>query len=346
MTIHFFPKGNRQTASSRQRAYNVAVELSKLGVATLVHEPFVKLFRKASLASRVNSIFKIIRILSSVKKDDIIFVQRAVYSTYFLILLIPFKVVFRRKMVFDMDDAVFIHFPTRTRILTKLADIVIVGSHQLKEWAIKYNNSVHIIPTAIDYSRYSAYSSSYMDTKPLNIGWIGDGPAHFENLQLLVPIFRECINRNYNIKLIIVGSLGSEKLKSLFNTIPGMNVEYIDSLDWSEHDVVPKTIQTFDIGVMPLTNTSWNKGKCAFKAIEYMACGVPVVISDVGENKYLVEDGKNGFSALNTEDWVGKMEQLIFSKELRKKLGQMGQYTVRNAYSYHVTVPKMKFLLN
>lgn len=346
MTIHFFPKGNRQTASSRQRAYNVAAELSKLGVATQVHEPFVKMFKKASLTAKIRSVFKIFKVLSSVKRADIIFVQRAVYSTYFLILLVPYKLLFRRKLVFDMDDAIFIHFPFRTKLITRLADVVIVGSHQLKEWALKYNKSVHLIPTAIDYQRYSTYSSDYKDQRPVSIGWIGDGPAHFENLQLLVPIFQECVKRNHNLKLVIVGSLGSDKLKALFNTIPGIDVEYIDSLDWSEYDVVPKTIQTFDIGVMPLTNSFWNKGKCAFKAIEYMACGVPVVISDVGENKYLVEDGKNGFSAQNTEEWVKKMEQLIYSRDLRKKLGKKGQDTIRDTYSYHVTVPKMKYLLN
>lgn len=345
MTIHFFPKGDQQTASSRQRAFNVAAELSKLGLSTVVYKPFTQLLSKTPWPGKLRVIISIFRCLLNTKRGDIIFLQRAVYSNYFVIIVFFYKSVFRRKLVFDFDDAIFLNLPRQTRLLTHIADIVIVGSHNIMDWALKYNRSVYLIPTGIDFSCYSKYSVQYNNHRPITIGWIGHGPDHCDNLALFVPVICECARRKYSVRLMIVGSLQSEKVKSLFNSIPGIYIEYIDSLDWSEYGAVPKAIHSFDIGVMPLTNSLWNKGKCAFKAIEYMACGVPVILSAIGENNFVVEDGKNGFTAKDTEEWVTKLERLLHDAHLREKLGRNGQDTVRTTYSYDITMPKLRIIL-
>jgi glycosyltransferase involved in cell wall biosynthesis len=97
---------------------------------------------------------------------------------------------------------------------------------------------------------------------------------------------------------------------------------------------------------MPLIDTEWNRGKCAFKAVEYMACGVPAVISPVGENNYLVQDGVNGFLADSTEEWASKIERLYNDPGLLSGIGKKAQETIKERYSYESVVPFIVSVLN
>jgi glycosyltransferase involved in cell wall biosynthesis len=92
---------------------------------------------------------------------------------------------------------------------------------------------------------------------------------------------------------------------------------------------------------MPLLDNEWNQAKCAFKAIEYMACGLAVVCSKVGENNYLVKDGLNGFLAKDKDEWTEKIKRLILDSKLRERLGKEAQKTIKEKYSYQVNVPKL-----
>ncbi|MBU4536523.1 glycosyltransferase, partial [Patescibacteria group bacterium] len=97
----------------------------------------------------------------------------------------------------------------------------------------------------------------------------------------------------------------------------------------------------FDIGIMPLENSEWNKGKCAFKAVEYMACGVPVIISNVGENKFLIKNNVNGFLVENKYDWIKTVSYLILKDKERLEMGLKGRKTIEDRYSYRVNIPKL-----
>ncbi|TKK65022.1 glycosyltransferase family 4 protein [Ilyomonas limi] len=344
-TIHFFTKGDRNTASSRQRAYIVADKLKEVGLSCIVHEPFVNRLNKTKWPKKAVVIKDLFTCLLQVKSNDVIYLQRTVYSSYFINVLLLHHSFFKSKLVFDFDDAIFLHLPAQTERLTRKAERVIVGSHLLQEWAQQYNKHVYLLPTAIDFLCYSKYSIEYSEVKPITIGWIGHGPDHYENLEIFAPVIKACASRGLNIQLLIIGSLRSEKVKSLFSHIAGVTTHFIDSLDWSAPDVIPQALQPFDIGVMPLKNTEWNTGKCAFKAIEYMALGIPVVVSAIGENNYLIKNGINGFRASDTTEWADKLEQLICSVELRKKMGQCGQQTIKQYYAYHAIIPTLYNIL-
>lgn len=347
MVIHFFTKEDMQVGSSRQRAFLVAKELNKRGFYAIVHQPPLIFTSTAPWHKKIKLISQYISSLILIKKEDIIYLQRTIYNKYFLGLIILYKLLFRRKMIFDFDDAIYLHSPSKTKILTKLADAVIVGSHTLMAWAKKYNKNVYLIPTPVQFENYAKYTKKYPEIiNKIVIGWAGGAIDQFENLKLLVPVFQKLIDEGLQIKFILIGALGYKPVYELFEKIKGLETEFIDKLDWSKSDAMPRQIQRFDIGVMPLVDNGWNRGKCAFKAIEYMACGVATICSAVGENNYLIRDGQNGFLARNEYELYKKLKQLILDKNLREKLGREGQRTIKKRYSYEVNIPILQAILN
>jgi glycosyltransferase involved in cell wall biosynthesis len=352
MIIHFFTKGFKTAGSSRQRAFLVAEELNKRGVNAIVYPPPLILGSKTPWPKKIKLIFKYLKIFTQIKKEDIIYLQRTIYNKYFFVLVVLYKFIFKRKIIFDFDDALYLHSSPgssirrrsyfKTKTLTQIANAVVVGSHALYEWAKKYNQKVYLIPTSLRFENYQKFTKDYSIPKvKITIGWIGGAVDQYDNLKLLVPIFEKLIVDDMPIKFLLIGALGSKKVYHLFQNIKGLEVEFIDALDWSDPTAVPSHIQKFDIGVMPLVDNEWNKGKCAFKAIEYMACGVATICSSVGENNYLIKDGVNGFLAKDKDEWYNKFKQLILDKNLREKLGKEGQKTIKEKYSYQSNIPKL-----
>jgi len=341
MTIHFFTKGDANAGSSRQRAFLVAEELNKKGIKALVHWPPIYLISQTRWPKKFKLLIVILASIFSVKKEDIIYLQRTIYNKFFFTLIVFYKSFLGRKMIFDFDDAIYLHSFFKTKVLTKLADIVIVGSYALADWAKKYNKNVYIIPTSISFATYEKYSNfKRKQNKKFIIGWIGYAPVHYENLKILKPVFEELLKQGLRFKFILVGSLGSQKIYSLFK-INGLDVKFIDSLNWSDQEAIPKMIQNFDTGLMPLVNTEWNRGKCAFKSLEYMACGVPVIVSPVGESNYLIKDGINGFLANSPEEWSSKIKMIYNNPELIKRIRKKAQETIKEKYSYEANILKL-----
>jgi len=346
MRVHFFTKGNKDAGSSRQRAFLIAEELNKKGIRSVVHHPPLILTSRTPWPKKFRLIWQYLRIFFNIKKEDVIYLQRTIYNKYFLILIVLYKLIFKRKMIFDFDDAIYLHSPIKTKLLTRLSDAVIAGSHALDKWAKKYNKKVFLIPTSVSFFLYNRYSRlRRLRNEKFIIGWMGNAPAHYENLKILVPVFKELVKKNLSFKFILVGALGEPKIYRLFRNIKGLDIEIIDSLNWSNPEVIPKTIQSFDIGLMPLIDTEWNRGKCAFKAVEYMACGVPAICSPVGENNYLIQDGINGFLADSTEEWVDKIEILHKDLKLIDKLGRRAQETIKNNYSFETNIPLIRSII-
>ncbi|MBI3631650.1 MAG: glycosyltransferase family 4 protein, partial [Candidatus Staskawiczbacteria bacterium] len=249
--------------------------------------------------------------------------------------------------VFDFDDSIFIHSFLKTAILTKLSDVVIVGSHYLESWSKKYNQNVYLIPTSIDFASYSGHSQKQENgNSKIVVGWIGGATYHYENLKLLVPVFKELVERDLQFKFLLVGALKDQRVYKMFGEIKGLETEMVDELKWSVSGIIPQTIKNFDIGVMPLVNDEWSKGKCSFKAVEYMACSVPAVISLVGENNYLVKNGVNGFVASSTKEWVEAITKLCDDSLLRIKMGKEAERTIANEYSFEANVPKLIKIIN
>jgi len=346
--IHFFTKGDISGATARYRGFLVAKELNLRGYETLVHEPprwrpFFELSR-----ARLKELQTNFKALLSVGSGDIIYLVRTVYQYDFFLLIVLFKIIFRKKIIFDFDDPIYLRNGLKSKmiILTKLADAVIIGSHHLAEWAAKYNKNVFIIPTSVPLEKYSNHTKIYRESGEFVIGWLGNAPAHRENLKNLIPVFQELINRGLKFKFILVGSLGDKKIYDIFRRLDGLNIQFVDSIAWENPEIIASQIQKFDIGLMPLLDTEWNRGKCAFKAIEYMACGVVPIVSPIGENVFLVQDGENGFLAKTAEDWTEKIKNLYENKECLQLVGRKAQLTIKNNYSFSANIPKIMAIIN
>ena len=114
----------------------------------------------------------------------------------------------------------------------------------------------------------------------------------------------------------------------------------MENARWSLDDEV-RLFNTCDIGVYPLTDDEWSRGKCGFKAIQFMACGVPVVASAVGVNREIIQDGVNGFLASSEAEWVDKIRRLLNDATLRRRMAEAGRRTVERSYSLHVHAPAL-----
>jgi len=250
-----------------------------------------------------------------------------------------YKKLFNINVVFDFDDAIFLRRKKRTNRMLRISDVVIVGSHFLAEYAQKYNDNVYIVPTAIDTDKFKpAHLKKRAEFK---IGWVGDGKTYQDDLIMLrEPLMS--LARTHNIIFKIIGTKDCDKLKRTYGECEYLKVEMID---WMEPDEIPSELTTFDVGVYPLLDNEWNKGKCGLKALEYMSAGIVSVCSDVGENKYFVKDGKDGLLARTPDEWETKLRALIENTQLKRQIALNGRKTVEEKYSIHVAGKKLAKIL-
>jgi|CXWL01.1.fsa_nt_gi glycosyltransferase involved in cell wall biosynthesis len=348
MTVHFFTFSNAKGGSSRQRAFRVAEELHVRGIMTEIHWPPVVLMSRTPWPKKFLLLIATIRSLFSIKKEDIVYLQRTISNKYFFVIMVVYLYVFRRKMIFDFDDPVYVHSFFKTKTFTRMADTVIVCTHGQAEWAKKFNPNIHIAHISVDFPVFKRFTKDYGKIQnPLVIGWVGTGPEHIYNLQILASVFRKLVTRTTTpFKFVLIGALKNKQVYELFQQIPALKVEFIDTLDWANPESVPREIQKFDIGVLPhRSDGEWNESKTSLKNLEYMACGVVAICSSFGEMPYVIQDGVNGYLASTEEEWVEKLSRLLSDKELRITLGRAGQERVRTEYCYDVLIPKYEGII-
>jgi glycosyltransferase involved in cell wall biosynthesis len=242
--------------------------------------------------------------------------------------------------VLDFDDAVFhnydMHrlwlirrlFGDRIDQLMGKAALVICGNHYLARRARDAGaKQIELLETVIDEHRYIAKDYATADSdKPLSIVWIGS-PSTLIYLQMLAQPLKQLAS-TVNLELKVIG--GEVEL-------PGVNVRCVS---WAESTEVHE-IRSSDIGVMPLFDTPWEQGKCGYKLIQYMACGLPVVASPIGANNDIVTDGVNGFLAADSKQWESHLRTLIESASLRQSMGLAGRDLVEQKYCFSVAAPKL-----
>ncbi len=343
MTMHFYTFSDARSGTSRQRAFRIAEGLHTHGFKTVIHTPPVLAISNTPWPKKFVLIMQTIRSLFSIKKGDIIFLQRTISNKYFFVIMVVYLFIFRRKMIFDFDDPVWTHSYFKTKTLTQIADAVITCTHGQAIWARQFNSNVHILHIVVDFPAYEKFTKNYEYTQsPLIIGWVGTGPEHVRNLEILVPVLAKLVTTTtVPFKFVLIGALKNKKVYDLFQNVLGLNIEFIDSLNWTDPESVPREIQKFDIGVVPhQSEGEWNKGKTSMKILEYMACSVPAVVSAFGEMPYIIQDDVNGYIASTDEQWVEKLEKLLSEKELRVRFGHAGQDLVRTEYCFAAVIPK------
>lgn len=341
VTIHFFTKGDDKLPDSHQRAFGIARELNARGIHAVMHEPHAVQLSITPWPGKFSLIIATIRSLSSIRKGDIVFLQRAISNKYFFVIMATYLMLFRPVMIFDFDDAIYIYDPFKTKVFTRMASAVFVGSNTLAAWAKQYNDTVYVFHTPLKFSLYAAHTKDYSVVRePLVIGWVGTARHHRRNLPLLADVLKKLVEESsVPFRFVFVGVWGFPEIKALFEDIPGLQVEFVEYL---EPQKLPAMIQSFDIGVMPLVgNDEWNRARSSFKPVEYMACGIATVSSSIGAITDIVKDGVNGYLARDENEWVEKLDLLLTDRGLRTRLGKSGQETVHERCCYEAVVPRM-----
>lgn len=245
--------------------------------------------------------------------------------------------------IVDYDDAIFhrydLHHNRLVRsILGRKIDrimagsqLVIAGNQYLAERATGAGaKRVEILPTVVDAGRYQPQ----YNTQPgvVTIGWIGS-PSTQRYVDIALGAMSKLCEMGKPIRLVVVGG-----------NLPLQACLPVENMLWSEAGEVGM-IQSFDVGIMPLPDSPWERGKCGYKLIQYMACGKPVVASPVGVNQKVVEHGTNGFLAGNKEEWVGYLLRLIEDPSLRIEMGMKGRAKVEAEFSLELAAPRLLSLI-
>jgi len=239
------------------------------------------------------------------------------------------------RVIYDYDDSLYA-FPRYAKYLPKLlstVDQVVVGNRYLAEYSKKYNRHVSIIPTCPDHDAFIPRSDRVDELAPndVRIGWIGN-PANLSYLNMVSEVIRR-LSSEYVVTLIIVCA-GPYDLATLrLEDLPIRRKEW--SLETEGEDIC-----TFDIGIMPIWEDVVGEGKCGFKALQYMAAGVPCVASPVGINSEIIEHGVTGYLARSEEEWYQFLKTLVESLQLRQRMGQRGRQFTLSHYSLDIATQK------
>jgi glycosyltransferase involved in cell wall biosynthesis len=238
--------------------------------------------------------------------------------------------ILRKKYIYDFDDAIWLPNYSETNAkfhklkaygkvkkIIKWADQVVVGNDHLKKYALQFNSNVQIIPTTIDLKHTHTITTAH--TNPVVIGWTGTHTT-VKYLDQIVPVLQKLEN-DYTFEFRVISNQAPEfELKSL-NFVP-----------WNKSTEI-EDLAKINIGIMPMEDSKWSRGKCGFKGLQYMALEIPAIMSPVGVNTEIVKDGENGFLCDTPNEWEQTLRKLIEDIPLRKEIGARGKQTVIERYS-------------
>ncbi len=245
--------------------------------------------------------------------------------------------IFGKKLIYDFDDAIWISNTTANNSMigklkwhSKVAKICkwsyknSCGNNYLKSYAERWNKNSFRIPTVVDTVRMHNTKKTPSENS-INLGWTG---SHSSLILLneILPVLKK-LREEINFKFLVIADKN-----------PELDLDGFEFIEWNRETEI-KDLAKIDVGIMPLRNDEWCKGKCGFKAIQYMSLGIPAVVSNLGVNPIIVEHGKNGFVCDGPEDWYKNIKTLLEDKELRSSMGEDAHKRVEENYSVNSILP-------
>lgn len=343
-----FTKYGRNAASTRQRLMQYETHLESAGIeveyAPLFNESYMDLLArggKAGLAQIGNAYLRRAVTLITHRRPDMLWVQYE-YFPFLPAIMERCGSRWNCPIVVDYDDAIFHMYDdhrrgvvrhllgSKLRTLIGLASLIIAGNDYIRSYVESVNPRVQVIPTVVDANAYLPGPSRSRDT--LVVGWIGS-PSTWRYVEPLLPILLPRLQAAG----AVFRAIGAGPAATRW---PG-----VEALDWSE-DTEIAAVQSMDIGIMPLPDERWAKGKCGYKLIQYMACGLPVIASPVGVNSDIVQHGANGILATNNHEWADAIDMLLNSSVTRADFGRVGRARVEKDYSLQTYGPVLAGLLS
>ena len=340
-------------ASSRLRVWQYLKHLKKIGInwcfRPFMSSAFYKIvyqpghFWLKTYHFLVGA-FKRLLDLTRIKRYDLVFVQREAFPFGPPIFEWIVTRILRKPLIYDFDDAIFLKTksqynnlvqflksPQKVSKIIQMSSHVVVGNKYLQEYALEFNRNVTIIPTPVDTEELKPGVRNTIKGN-IVLGWIGSHSTA-PYLLPLKNVFQQLKRSHPNLTIKLIGA------ESIANQVPGTQC-----LEWKMENELSE-LCSFDVGIMPLPDNPWTRGKCALKILQYMAIGIPVVCSPVGINKEIVKNRVNGFWAASEEEWYERLRTLIENPELRRKVGRLAQATVETSYSLQACLPMLTKIL-
>ena len=342
MRLLVLPRYDEAGASSRVRMYQYLPALRSAGVdvevSPLFDGEYVRALysRQRAWSAIARGYARRLRAQWSAGSFDVVWIEKE------LLPWLPSAAEWLRgkpTVMVDYDDAVFHRYDQhRSRLVRHMlggridavmrkAEVVTAGNAYLAEHALAAGcRHVERLPTVVDAFRYTPRVAS-AQPGPVVVGWIGS-PATAQYLQALAPVI-ERLREHTAIRAVAVGARPDQVMGTPFEALP-----------WSE-STEATLVAGFDIGIMPLPDEPWERGKCGYKLIQYMACGIPVVASPVGVNKEIVVPGVNGALADTPEQWLAALARLADDPAERSRQGAEGRRRVEEWYSLQAQAPRL-----
>jgi glycosyltransferase involved in cell wall biosynthesis len=239
--------------------------------------------------------------------------------------------VLRKKIIYDFDDAIWLRdassvnsvslllkWSSKVPAVCRWSHAVSAGNAYLATFAQQHAQRVVINPTTIDTEQHHYRLQNQATERPV-IGWTGSHST-LKYLEPLVPVFQQ-LEQVYDFKLVVIA-----------NRPPAITLPSLEFVPWRIDTEIDDLLR-FHVGLMPLPDDPWAQGKCGFKALQYLALGIPALVSPVGVNSEIVEHGVEGYHCTTDEDWYACISKLLTDAELRTRMGQAGRQKVVDHYS-------------
>ena len=351
MNILLLSRYTRLGASSRLRTMQYIPYLSSKGFNIQVISFFDDTYLKHLYSNNRSNfsifkyLFKRLRDIKKIQNIDLIWIEKEAMPWvpwFFENALLPKNI----PIITDYDDAIFHRYNqhqspivrhflgNKIGALMKRSALVIAGNSYLADFAKRSNaKNIQIVPTVVNLDFYNIRKKQCAKENKLVVGWIGT-PQTWNELASPVYSALEGLIENENATFCAVGASMTHFKRGALEMLP-----------WSEEEEV-SLIQGMDIGVMPLPDNSWTKGKCGYKLIQYMACGLPVVASSIGVNCEIIEDGVDGFLVRDVQEWRDAIKLLLHNIKLRDEMGAAGRKKVEKNYSLQAWRPRIAHMIH
>ena len=261
---------------------------------------------------------------------DAVYLNKDLSPSVRIMWMEKYFLFFNKNIYFDLDDAVFLGSGGKRddkfkEFFPKLKGII-VSNKYLKEYAVKYNPSTNIIPMGIDLE---TYTPKQFDTtrQEMIIGWSGSDRSYETTFPSVIPTLIK-LGKRHPIKILIIK-----------NSDPNLIIENVKVLfiPWTKETEVD-SIKIMDIGLMPLIEDEFQRYKSALKALQYMAVGIPALVSPIGINTSIVDDGINGFHCKTEQDWIDNIEKFILNRELIETMGKAARTKIEQQHALSVLI--------
>jgi len=315
---------------SHLQQQGISVDLVPFANSTLMkllHQPGHLVAKAAAFGA---AFVRRIAHVAAVRRYDVVLIHRAACLAGPALLERAIK-LFRKPVIFDFDDAIYLlhttdanrrfgrlKFPGKTATLCRISSHVVAGNRRLADYASRYNPSVTVIPSSVDTDWYREHDPNSANNRFV-VGWMGSSTSQ-THLEMFAPVLRKMAER-HQLEVRIVSDRQP--------VLPG--VDYVWR-PWSAQTEAEE-LSHFDVGIMPIPDDEWARGKCAMKALLYMSMGIPTICSAVGANRDVIRHGQNGFLAMTPEEWLSHLKKLVDDPSLRTKLGDAARRTVEESYS-------------